>query len=533
MKQNTAKNYSKSTLLVVAFLLIWLVAPTVATALTPTYSAVTYKAWLILFGVCQISLLLMPFKTLKSMFWASLPFAMVAPFYLIMTLKFNSTPGDAFLSASMHVNSTQLMETLTLAGPKVLALPILWALYIYLVAKLPLVTIRIDLKKKILASVLLVALINVTAKNFNYDVPLVEDLVDTSYPSNLVMSSYRLIKHEEKPVFSSIQGKCINEKCPSARVIFVLGESVRPDHLSLYGYARQTTPFLDSIKSETIVFKDAVATANWTVGAIPSIIYHGPEDKKASLVQTMKEAGYATAWFSNEPHYYFGEEADQSTYAESGLSLKYRYDTALLPYFHGFMKQNGKNQFIVLHTFGSHISYDSRYGQKAKKFTPTLSDIGVIDPLPKDKTATINSYDNTIVELDMFLQEVVKSVQNDEVPTVVLYLSDHGEDLFDDERNRFMHALSNPTPYGLKVPLFVWANKAYTSENEKLWEGLKSNIDKPINHNNIMPTLLSLAKVTTSMELDKKSLTNPNLTIEERYVITELGKPLVNYKSIK
>lgn len=532
---NIAKHKNR---ILVSFLVLWLILPTFATIVIPGPWSASGRMWIMAFSFAQIALLFLPFRTIKQVFWCALPIAFVSPFYFFMTMKFNSPPGDAFMSASFHVNRAQLVETLILAGPKLLLLPFFWCLYIVAVRSLPDRQLSIEPKKKILAGVLFVILANVVGKNIEaltgkFETPIVADLLDTAYPSNFLRSTNRYLQHQETQDTVSIQGKCKDTSCPPIRVVFVLGESVRPDHLSLYGYKRQTTPFLDSIKNDIIVFDDAVATANWTLGAVPSIIFHEMPQGKASVVRTMKEAGFDTAWFSNEPRYLYGRDADQSVYAEDGFSFKYRKDTALLPYFHSFIKQAGQKQFVVLHTFGSHISYDSRYGDEAKLFKPTLTDIGVIDPLPRDKVATINSYDNTIVQLDLFLKDVIETVAKDSMPTVVVYESDHGEDLFDDERNRFMHAMTNPTSYSLRVPLFVWANPAYRNQYSSMLNDLKKNTGKSINHYNMMPTLLALGNVTTTAKLEQMSLTNPNLKEIDRLVRDSLGKEPLNFKNIR
>lgn len=523
--------------LITGLLFIWLFMPALAIAIIPGPWSFADKAWIVLLSVAQVCLFVLLAKTLRQVFWTAILIAFVSPFYFFMTLKFNSPPGDAFMSASFHVNKAQLVETLILAGPKVILLPFLWTLYILLVKSLPHVEITWATKKNVTAGILYLVFANVMGKNISswtkyFETPVFSDLLDTSYPSNVIRSAYRYIQHEEKADTISISGRCTNP-CSPVRIVFVLGESVRPDHMSLYGYNRQTTPFLNSIKSEIITFSDVVSTANWTVGAVPSIIYHKIGKEKASLVRTMKEAGFSTAWFSNEPKLHFGNDADQSIFADDGYSLDYRKDTALLPYYHAFINQAGPRQFVVLHTFGSHISYDSRYNNDSKIFKPTLTDIGVHDPRPKHKKETINSYDNTIVELDKFLKDVIERAAKSEVPTVVIYESDHGEDLFDDERNRYMHAMANPTTYSLRVPLFVWANSTYRQQYAEKLEILKSNSNKAVNHLNMMPTLLSLAGVTTNVDIQSKSLTNRELIEEERFVMDTIGKEPLNFKNLR
>ncbi|MFB6300933.1 MAG: sulfatase [Halobacteriales archaeon] len=94
-------------------------------------------------------------------------------------------------------------------------------------------------------------------------------------------------------------------------VVFVVMDTVRKDHLSVYGYDRQTTPTLDRVADEAAVFEQAVAPAPWTLpvhasmftGLYPS--EHGASQENpyledaTTLAETLNEAGYATACYSS------------------------------------------------------------------------------------------------------------------------------------------------------------------------------------------------------------------------------------------
>jgi arylsulfatase A-like enzyme len=84
--------------------------------------------------------------------------------------------------------------------------------------------------------------------------------------------------------------------------------SLRPDHTSLHGYARQTTPFLKSLGASGIVFEDAHAQAPWTKASVPSLLtsLHAwtldlrtetgtvPPGAR-TLAERLRQAGYVTA----------------------------------------------------------------------------------------------------------------------------------------------------------------------------------------------------------------------------------------------
>ena len=84
--------------------------------------------------------------------------------------------------------------------------------------------------------------------------------------------------------------------------------TLRPDHMSLYGYSRETTPFLKKLGASSVVFDDAVAQASWTKASVPSILTslqaytHGLVEEADTipagantLAEQLRAAGYVTA----------------------------------------------------------------------------------------------------------------------------------------------------------------------------------------------------------------------------------------------
>ena len=105
-------------------------------------------------------------------------------------------------------------------------------------------------------------------------------------------------------------------KANSPNVIFVIWDTTRVDHLTPYGYARDTTPNLSLISENAIVFENSFSAAPWTVpsvaGLFTSLYSHNHrvsfEAKKnaslslpesaVTLAEAMKAAGYVTALFT-------------------------------------------------------------------------------------------------------------------------------------------------------------------------------------------------------------------------------------------
>jgi arylsulfatase A-like enzyme len=97
----------------------------------------------------------------------------------------------------------------------------------------------------------------------------------------------------------------------SSNVLFVVLDTVRKDHLSVYGYDEPTTPNLETLATEATVYENAVAPAPWTLpvhasmftGRYPSDHGATQEDPyladATTLAESFSAAGYATACYSS------------------------------------------------------------------------------------------------------------------------------------------------------------------------------------------------------------------------------------------
>ena len=111
---------------------------------------------------------------------------------------------------------------------------------------------------------------------------------------------------------------CREEPAPAAKrpnVLWVVWDTTRADHLSAYGYTRETTPFLEEFSKGARVFEDCQSSSCWTVPSHASMFtgllpaehgaMHGSEFLDENLVtvaELLRDSGYQTfAWAAN-PH---------------------------------------------------------------------------------------------------------------------------------------------------------------------------------------------------------------------------------------
>jgi hypothetical protein len=106
-------------------------------------------------------------------------------------------------------------------------------------------------------------------------------------------------------------------------VLLLILDTVRAANLSVYGYARPTTPAMERVAAEGALFLDAYATAPWTLPSHTSLftgLLPGQADadwtvplgdQPATLAEVLRSQGFATAGFVANPIY---------TQRETGLS---------------------------------------------------------------------------------------------------------------------------------------------------------------------------------------------------------------------
>jgi len=267
--------------------------------------------------------------------------------------------------------------------------------------------------------------------------------------------------------------------------ILIIGESSRRDSWSLYGYGRATTPYLQSISRELVVFGNAVSDGNTTVCAVPILLTGtSPDDFdgrhfRGNLVDLAEEAGYHTTWLVNNDasiSYMVGMAADTAVYPHSAEVTILRTsppDGILTPAFTRQLALAGVPQFIALHTFGSHTGYSYRYPPSFAKFGrpghPAF--IGASDQ------ELLDTYDNSLLYMDWFLQQIIEAVRPLTVPVTITYLADHGEELpsLDGESG---HGFPVYTKGSFAIPAFVWMNDAFRKANPDKVMALATNRDK-------------------------------------------------------
>ena len=283
----------------------------------------------------------------------------------------------------------------------------------------------------------------------------------------------------------------------SIKVVFVLGETVRADHLGINGYHRATTPLLASEKN-LISFKDMFTSNTYTATSVPQILTDRnlSEEKESytSVYAVVQRANVATTWIGNQtleksfsPIVETNNEIILVDAFKSEFSFRKALDEALLTPLDSVLPKQTE-QLITLHMMGSHWWYENRYSDSFRRYTPVI-DSKYVPSLSKEQI--INSYDNTILYLDFFLDSVIERLKQEKIPSVMVYVSDHGELLGED--GKWLHAQPGKA---LENPAFmVWFSDEYTGKYPDIVSEVQSKAQSHVTTDLVFPLLLELLSI--------------------------------------
>jgi len=291
----------------------------------------------------------------------------------------------------------------------------------------------------------------------------------------------KIIPHKLSPQkFDVIAGPVIERRDLNANIILIMGESMGTNHLSLYGYSRNTTPNLLALSQEgSFVYKKAVACGVSTNVSLP-LFFNGAcstesqsqiDSTNTCLFRLAKENGFVTSFLSAQSGSFL-----QGIMSQLCPSYIDYYQTADQGEGSGLMSDQfavsslrkldwTKNNFVVLHHRSPHTPYAEGYPAEFSKY-PT-------EGLPT-KERLVNSYDNAIGFIDSLTKEVIENIQEQsDKPVYVLFTADHGEAL--GEGGRFGHLQLFPEQF--TVPFWVYSNV----EQEPLSQALRKE-DRLLTH---------------------------------------------------
>ena len=171
--------------------------------------------------------------------------------------------------------------------------------------------------------------------------------------------------------------------------------------------------------------------------------------------------------------------------------------------------------FVVLHSYGSHFNYQERYPRSFAYFKPDSRS----EAKSENRRDLLNAYDNTIRYTDYILHGIVERLQKWEKtqaktdgvysqPTsAMLYTSDHGENIFDDDRRLFLHAAPKASDYELHVPFIIWTSDGYGKQYPGILKTLSGHRTQQVQTSlSAFHTMLGIGGILTRYRQDEYSV---------------------------
>jgi choline-sulfatase len=341
--------------------------------------------------------------------------------------------------------------------------------------------------------------------------------------------SWSAIKHAFLlVVFIQLPG--CEQPTPAKGVTLIVVDTLRADHLGLYGYERNTSPGLDQFSKSALVFRRAYSTSAWTLPSVASLMTgqippdHGARrsadspdgafsairKSSPSLASILSQHDVRTAAFINNPFLSpeFGfdrgfEHYDYKRATNMGArSASEMVDNAI-----DWLDKHGEQPyFLLVHLFDPHLNYNAPKPFKGRftanlptNFGATHMDWNSLRKNPMgldadDRRFVIAAYDEEIAGVDAALERFLQELQEARYLErgCVILTSDHGEEFFEHDGFEHGHQVWQEL---LHVPLIVWAQRVTPGVN-----------DEPVSLVDIFPTVLDFMGATISTSDTNSSL---------------------------
>jgi len=264
--------------------------------------------------------------------------------------------------------------------------------------------------------------------------------------------------------------------------VLVSIDTLRADHVGLYGYERDTTPFLDRFGARGIVYENVITSAAWTLIAHMTMLtglfpdQHNVTEGKRTLAaeapllaERLKQRGYHTVglyrpgWIHPRHGFERGFDVFRQHHPVEEAEVHLEEELAKLP--------PGEPFFLFLHLFDVHNDpstkdppsvysapepYQDLFlpGARERLAGQTYASLKKRPIHPEEREALAALYDDGIRHVDAALERIFGKLEADGrlADTLVIVTSDHGESL---AQRGPMTGHGGPWQEGVHVPLIV------------------------------------------------------------------------------
>lgn len=273
-----------------------------------------------------------------------------------------------------------------------------------------------------------------------------------------------LIAEKKLKTFLPYQVELAHSSSEAITIVYIMGESLTANHLSLFGYNRKTTPYLEKwANQKNFYYTHGISAATVTRNSIAEFMNFQKEPENYTLVQSKKynlfklgkEASFKTTFmssqtFSSFPHVGL-EYTDYSFYRDKKGSSPTLGDEFWLENLKA-LPLSDKN-FVVIQMRAVHAPYMKSWRHRFDEFNH-------FSGRPEGK---VDDYDNGVLYVDSILNETFEWAKNLTGKVYIFFASDHNE-LFGEE-GIYGHVTLHQQV--ASIPVFVWTNDMKFIQNFK------------------------------------------------------------------
>jgi len=348
-------------------------------------------------------------------------------------------------------------------------------------------------------------------------------------------------------IFIGCFGMASCAPAPPPNVLVLLIDALRADHLGSYGYERETSPIIDALAAESLLFENAHAQSPWTKPSIPTLftslypIEHGVYEGEAhsasgalesdvlaadytTLAEVFRERGYATVGYVHNAHlearlgFAQGFEVyEHGNFAAPEINRR----------FLAFLDAEPERPFFAyLHYLDVHWPFlpeephrgrfpglrpGSIFDRASWRGLRDRINDGTIPLTAADLAELVSRHDGAIAQLDHRLGELLDALRERRLldRTVLLLTSDHGEELLDHGQVGHGGTLFHEV---IEIPMLLrLPNRARVGR-----------VSEPARLVDVFPTLLSAAGIGIPPGLEGRDLLSslpdaPEIVAETRH----------------
>lgn len=301
--------------------------------------------------------------------------------------------------------------------------------------------------------------------------PIVGFLLDENSLHQFVLSRYSHRSAEEGLLVRSRYP--VHQTFDRRNVVIIVADSLRPDHMQVYGYGRPTTPFLERLRrgGRLSQVKLALATCPDSPCGVSSTMtsktFGSLVPQNFKLHELFFDQGYAVHFIVSGDHRtwldmktFYGK--DLTSYFDGNSSRKYALtdDRLIFEGFDRVTRFDGTPAFFYFHLMSAHILGKRLPRQQVYE----SSNRGIFESNP---ILRINNYDNSVLQVDAMIEQIFEGLRDKGYleDALIVILGDHGEGLGE-----------RPGPHGLghrawlyqptlRIPLLIYDRVGATYAN--------------------------------------------------------------------